>query len=333
VSPSIPPLLVAQGLHKSYGRGGSLWGDGARVRALRGVDLEIAAGETFALVGESGSGKSTLGRLILRLEEPDAGELRFAGLDLLRLRGRALRRVRPRFQAVFQDPLGSLTPGWTVQQHLAAVLRLHALVARAELTGETDRLLREVGLPPELGQRYPHELSGGQRQRVGIARALATQPELIVADEPTSALDVSTQRRILELLRELQRERGLALLWISHDLRVVRRLARRGLVLLGGRPMEEGPLDELICSPEHPYTRLLVAAVPGLRGPGREPAGPTDGPGVLAGALPSSAPRTVADAAGCPFAARCPERLPRCRETPPPPVVTSGRRVWCHRRG
>jgi peptide/nickel transport system ATP-binding protein len=250
-------LLQVDALTKRYGgRRGQ--------RVLDGVSLRVHAHETLALVGGSGAGKTTLARIVMRLVRPDAGSVRFDGADLLRPRGAALRALRRQLQMVFQDPLSALNPRATVGRLLADPLRVHAIERRAERPHAVAALLARVGLPPELALRYPHELSGGQRQRVNIARALATRPRLLVLDEPVSALDVSVRAQILNLLKDIQREEGLAYLFVSHDLAVVRAIADRVAVMAAGRIVEEGPVDAVLDAPQTEVARALVAAVPRL---------------------------------------------------------------------
>ncbi len=235
------------------------------VRAVDGVSFDIRAGETLGLVGESGSGKSTLGLAVLRLL-PALGRIRFDGIDLATLDAAALRRRRARMQVVFQDPYGSLSPRLPVADIVAEGLSVHARALSAtERAKRVAAALDEVGLPADAGPRYPHEFSGGQRQRIAIARALILQPRLIVLDEPTSALDMSVQAQIVELLRALQARHGLAYLFISHDLKVVRALAHRIMVLRAGRVVEEGPAAEVVAAPQQAYTRALMDAAFGLR--------------------------------------------------------------------
>jgi len=243
-------LLEVSDLAKAY-RG---------VHAVDGVSFEVGAGCTFAVVGESGCGKSTVARALLRLIEPDAGEIRLGGQDLRALHGEALRRMRSRLQMVFQDPYGSLNPRQRIGAQLAEPLRLHGQAGSLDV--QVPLWLERVGLPAEVAQRYPHELSGGQRQRVAIARAVAVQPRLLVCDEPVSALDVSVQAQILNLLRELCQSLGLSCLFISHDLRVVRYMAERIAVMQNGRIVELAQTDRLWSAPEHPYTRQLLASLP-----------------------------------------------------------------------
>jgi ABC-type oligopeptide transport system ATPase subunit len=259
-------LLEVRGLRKSYPIRAGFWGRGGEeFVAVDGIDFEIAPGETLGLVGESGCGKTTTGRCILRLIEPSAGEIRFDGRDVCKLKRGELRRLRREMQIVFQDPYGSLNPRMTVGTAIEEPMAVHGLGDRETRHARVDELLRRVGLKPEHSQRYPHEFSGGQRQRIGIARALAVNPRFIVADEPVSALDVSIQAQVLNLLADLQRELGLSFLFIAHDLAVVEHLSHRIAVMKAGRIVETGPTETIISRPEHPYTRQLLAAVPRLR--------------------------------------------------------------------
>jgi oligopeptide/dipeptide ABC transporter ATP-binding protein len=285
------------------------------LNGVSNVDLEIYRGEVLGLVGESGCGKTTLARCVLALERPDAGSVRFDGAELTRLSARALHPVRRRLQVVFQDPYASLDPRLRVGAIVAEPLRIHRLARGAALRRRVDGLLETVGLDPALAARHPHALSGGQRQRVGIARALALEPELLVADEPVSALDVSVQAQILNLLGDLRRRLGLALLVISHDLGVVRQISDRVAVMYLGRVVETAPADELFAAPRHPYTRALLAAVP-LPEPGGVPHPPLAGEPPSAAALPP----------GCAFHPRCPVALAECRHAEPRPVPPGARR-------
>ena len=231
------------------------------VPAVRDISLQIAAGETLGVVGESGSGKSTLGRLLLRLLPPTSGQVFFDGRDLAQLSRVALQRLRREMQVVFQDPVGSLDPRFRVRDIVAEGADIHGLARGAERLKLVDRLLEEVGLSSAHGRRFPHEFSGGQRQRIGIARALAVSPRFVVLDEPVSALDVSVQAQVLNLLADLQRDRGLSYFFVAHDLRVVAHFSDRIAVLYGGRVVELADRDALLARPGHPYTQSLLSAV------------------------------------------------------------------------
>ncbi|PDT08367.1 dipeptide/oligopeptide/nickel ABC transporter ATP-binding protein [Rhizobium sp. M1] len=252
------PLLSIENISKGFSSAGR------RVAALDNVSLTIAAGETLGLVGASGSGKSTLSRILLRLLSCDAGAIRFEEEDWLTLRGAALRRRRARMQMVFQDPLAAFNPLATVGSVLDDPLRIHGVVSKDQRAGEIAMLLEHVGLPADYARRPVRALSGGQRQRVAIARAIATRPSLLVLDEAVSALDVTVRGRILELLVELQKEHGIACLFISHDLAVVRAVSHRIAVMDGGRIVETGPAAAVVAAPQSAAGRALVAAVPRL---------------------------------------------------------------------
>jgi len=296
-------LLEVEGLRKEYPvRRGFLLRQRGTVQALAGVDLTVERGECLALVGESGSGKTTLGRCALRLIEPTAGRVLFDGEDLAALPGRELRARRRRFQMVFQDPYGSLDPRQRVASIIAEPLEIHSALDRAGRAARVAELLALVGLAPELASRYPHELSGGQRQRVGIARALAPEPDLLVADEPVSSLDVSVRGQILDLLADLSKRLGLTLLLIAHDMAAVERLADRVAVMYLGRIVELAPRAALFRRPLHPYTASLLSAVP-VADPGRRRSRIV---------LPGEPPSPLEPPSGCPFHPRCPSARPRC---------------------
>ena len=284
------------------------------------MSFSLEAGTTLALVGESGCGKTTLGRLVLRLIDPTGGRIHFDGRDVTALKERELAPLRRNAQLVFQDPYASLNPRKTIGQILAEPLGLHDVVPpshRAERVGE---LLRLVGLEPRAARRYPHEFSGGQRQRIAIARALAVKPKLVVCDEPVSALDVSIRAQVLNLLRDLQRRFGLAYIFISHDLAVVKHVAERVAVMHLGRIVEIGQSDAIFANPRHPYTRALLSAIP-MPEPGAK--GERI---VLRGEMPSA----LHPPEGCAFHTRCPVAIARCR-TERPELVGAMHATACHR--
>ncbi|MGH7564730.1 MAG: ABC transporter ATP-binding protein [Gemmatimonadota bacterium] len=257
-------LLQVRGLRTWFPADGRWLGPKRWVHAVDGVDLEVRRGEVLGVVGESGSGKTTLGRSILRLVEPTEGEIAFDGVDVCAQGDRALRTLRRRMQIVFQDPYASLSPRMPVGRFIAEPLLLHRIVPPHDARGRVVELLRQVGLESYFADRYPHEMSGGQRQRVAIARALACEPDFVVADEPVSALDVSVQAQVLGILLALQRKRGIAMLFISHDLRVIARIADRIAVMYQGRFVETGECKRVVSQPQHPYTQALLSAVPQL---------------------------------------------------------------------
>ncbi len=291
------------------------------VRAVDGVSFRVAPGETYALVGESGCGKSTTGRSILRLVEPTAGSVRFDGVEVLKDRGAAIRRLRGQMQIVFQDPYSALNPRMRVEDVVAEPLVVHGLARGREARREARSLLKRCGIAESQARRFPHEFSGGQRQRIVIARALAVRPSFVVADEPVSALDVSIQAQILNLLSELQTEYGLTYLFISHDLAVVRLVADTVGVMYLGKIVEEAPPETFFSGPLHPYSQALLSAVP--RAHPREKTRRI----VLGGELPSAADPPP----GCRFHTRCPYAMEVCRRlTPRLKTHPDGRRVACH---
>ncbi|MEO8438868.1 MAG: oligopeptide/dipeptide ABC transporter ATP-binding protein [Spartobacteria bacterium] len=279
------------------------------VKAVDGVSFNLARGETLGLVGESGCGKSTLGRTILQLIPATTGAVVLEGRNLNELSGRMLRRARKDFQMIFQDPYASLNPRMTVFDTLAEALVSHRKIARTERRTRVIALMATVGLLPGALNKYPHEFSGGQRQRIAVARALAVEPKLIIADEPVSALDVSIQAQIINLIAQIRREMGLTLVFISHDLSVVRHIADRIAVMYLGRIVEWGPTEEVFGHPQHPYTKALLSAVP-MPDPSRERQRQRL---VLAGDPPSPVDQPV----GCFFHPRCPYCIPQCKEAMP----------------
>lgn len=300
------PLIAGENLSKHF-PSRHLFGGGRPVQAVSGFSLAIGRGEAVGLVGESGSGKSTIGRLMLGLLPPSAGRVVLDGTDLGNAGTATLRRLRRRMQLVFQDPYSSLDPRRPVGAQIGDGLAIHRVVPPDGRRARVETLLTQVGLTAAHADRYPHEFSGGQRQRVGIARALATEPDFLVADEPVSALDVSVQAQVLALLADLRRRLGLAMLFISHDLPVVRSICDRTVVLYLGRVMEEGPTADVFGRPRHPYTKALLSASPTLD-PARRRTRI-----LLAGDPPSPADPP----SGCVFRTRCPWATPACADTIP----------------
>ncbi len=317
----IAPLLQVRGLVKHFPVSGALLGSSAVVHALDGIDLDVAPGELLAIVGESGSGKTTLARCILGLARATRGEIRFHGEEVAHLRGRARREFRRRVQPIFQDPYASLDPRWPIARTIREPLDAFGIGTSTERTARVTALLDRVGLPGRFADRLPHELSGGQRQRVGIAAALALEPELIVADEPVSALDVSVQGQILNLLAELQRDLGLAMILITHNLAVVEHVCDRAAVLYLGQLAEVGPIEQLFGDPEHPYTQMLMAAIP-YPDPTRR---------LVSAGIRGEIPSPIHPPSGCRFHPRCPVVIDRCR-TDPPELTAFGpaHRAACH---
>ncbi len=320
-TPSPDPILELRDVRTSFPihQGFLFRRQTGAVRAVDGVTLSVRQGEVLGLVGESGCGKSTLARTILQLVPTTGGAVILGGRDLGRATRAELLACRRQMQMIFQDPYASLNPRMTVHAALAEPLLAHRVCAKGEVKARVDELMRTVGLAPRFARKYPHEFSGGQRQRIAIARALALRPKIIIADEPVSALDVSIQAQILNLLSQLGREMGLALVFIAHDLSVVRHISDRVAVMYLGRIVELGPASDVIDRPRHPYTRALVSAIP-VPDPGVERGRQRI---VLAGEPPSP----INPPAGCAFHPRCPYAIDRCREAVPPLVPAGPGRV------
>lgn len=315
------PLLTLEGVKTYYPiRKGIFSRNAGFVKAVDGVDLTICPGETVGLVGESGCGKSTVGRSIIRLEKTSGGRILFEGEDITRLSQRQFRKLRPNIQMVFQDPYSSLNPRRTIGGMLAEVLRAHHIVPEREIDHEIDRLLGLVGMPVRSRHSYPHEFSGGQRQRISIVRALALRPKLIICDEAVSALDVSIQAQILNLLKELQAELGLAYLFISHGLGPVKYISDRIAVMYLGKIVETGTREELFSDPRHPYTKALLSCYP-IPNPHKR-----DNPKIV---LSGNVPSPVAPPSGCRFHQRCPNARPECAEREPQ-LRGCGHLAACH---
>ena len=300
------PLLEVKDLAVRYKVRTPLFHSQRYLYAVTGVSFTLEKGETLGLVGESGCGKSTLGKALVKLEPPYRGQILLDGCDLTAARGSELKRLRKKFQMIFQDPYGSLNPRLTIFTTLDEIIAMHFPGPRSERRERAEKLLEKVGLNAESLDRYPHQFSGGQRQRIGIARALAAEPEFIVADEPVSALDVSVQAAIVNLLQDIQKESGTAFLFIAHDLAVVEHISTRIMVMYLGNAVELAPARRLTSAPRHPYTQALLNAVPSLENRHRQLP-------HLSGDVPSP----LAPPEGCPFHPRCPRATEECRKFKP----------------
>ena len=315
------PVIEALNLQRTYQIKRGMFTAPDLLRAVGGVSFTVQSGKTLAVVGESGCGKSTLARMVALIEKPTAGELRLAGIDAVDAPDAARKSLRRSVQMVFQNPYGSLNPRKKIGSILEAPLAINTTLSRSERSEQGRAMMAKVGLRPEHYERYPHMFSGGQRQRIAIARALMLEPKLLVADEPVSALDVSIQAQVLNLLLDLQEEMGLAYLFISHDLGVVRHIAHDVLVMYLGHAVEQGKKDQIFSRPLHPYTQALLGSTPGLVG---------SAPGLKRIVLKGELPSPLNPPSGCVFSTRCPYVTERCRVERPVMRELDHRQVACH---
>ncbi len=317
-------LLRVENLKQHFVSGKGVFKKGYTVHAVDGVSFSVKQGETLGLVGESGCGKSSLGRSLLKLYSPTEGQIFFAGQDITHLSHKAMRPLRQQMQVIFQDPTESLNPRHTVAMILREPFVIHNIGTEQQRDQWVDELLIKVGLSPQAAQRYPHEFSGGQKQRIGIARAIALEPKLVVCDESVSALDVSVQAQILNLLLELQQQMGLTLVFIAHDLSVVRHISDTIAVMYLGKIVEYGPAQQVYLQPKHPYTQALLSAIPITHPKFRRQQSERI---ILSGDVPSP----INPPAGCRFASRCPQAMPHCRSQEPRMQTVAGeQQVACY---
>jgi oligopeptide/dipeptide ABC transporter ATP-binding protein len=317
----VDKLIEVKNLRKLFWAGSVFGGRKQAVRAVDGVSFSIAPREILGLVGESGCGKTTCGKVILRIHEPTSGEIYYDNQDITHIKRRDLIRLKEKMMIIYQDPFGSLDPRMTIGSAIAEPMEVHGALAKRERRQKVMNLMEKVGLSSDQFNRYPHEFSGGQRQRIGIARALATDPEFIVADESVSALDVSIQAQIINLLKDLQEEFGLTMLFIAHDLSVIKHISDRVAVMYLGKIVETAPKEELFSDPKHPYTVALLSAIP-IPDPKKRKKGQ-----ILMGDVPSP----VNPPSGCRFHTRCPHVMPVCKEAEPEMIsLTDSHQVACY---